>query len=243
MGSLARQRAQEGVSARPKVPSLKRPCLESGRAWASATRAEEARAILAMSRRGGRSKVYLELLRQCRDGVLPADLRLGLGSDFVSVGVSSTASEISNASPYPLRSLSNVDNSVEERADARTCSEPTSASGSEGREPAPDDRLRAAGHRRRQREERPSYLLDRPHRTQQGLRANAGAGHEPTGGARPTTKPGHPARRGVLESGRPAAAQPHSALAPGSEAQVPRPPAGCPPGAGAPSQGEGRGEP
>ncbi len=28
-----------------------------------------------MSRRGGRSKVYRELLRQCRDGVLPANLR------------------------------------------------------------------------------------------------------------------------------------------------------------------------
>jgi len=58
-----------------RVPGLRRPCLESGRAWASALRAEEARAILAMSRRGGRSKVYRELLRQCRDGVLPADLR------------------------------------------------------------------------------------------------------------------------------------------------------------------------
>lgn len=75
MPSVARQRAQGGPSGGPRVPGLKRPCLESGRAWASATRDEEARAILAMSRRGGRSKVYRELLRQCRDGVLPADVR------------------------------------------------------------------------------------------------------------------------------------------------------------------------
>lgn len=76
MASVARQPGQATArGARTRVPGLQRPCLESGRAWASATRKEEARAILAMSRRGGRSKVYRELLRQCRDGVLPADLR------------------------------------------------------------------------------------------------------------------------------------------------------------------------
>jgi hypothetical protein len=79
---VARQRGHGAAApARVKVPGLKRPCLESGRAWASATRAEEARAILAMSRRGGRSKVYRELLRQCRDGVpLDGESRPALSS-------------------------------------------------------------------------------------------------------------------------------------------------------------------
>lgn len=76
MAGRGRQRALAAAPRDPNaVPGLRRPCLESGRAWASATRQEEARAILAMSRRGGRSKVYRELLRQCRDGVSPADVR------------------------------------------------------------------------------------------------------------------------------------------------------------------------
>ncbi len=57
------------------LPGLQRPCLESGRAWASALRRIEDRAVVELGRANGRAKVFREILAYLRGTVSIVDKR------------------------------------------------------------------------------------------------------------------------------------------------------------------------